>query len=100
MCAQHTPPAEPRAPHSGLFPDPADLDCQVWGAAPAVSSAQAGVWQERDQGAGKGSESMHRHPPNQGFIPQKAKGLQAMPEEGEQEQRWHSTANVHIPEAI
>lgn len=69
--------------------------CQLWGSAaqapsaPTVSSAQAGVRLERkcsllsspekDQGAGQGSESMHRHPPKQGFSPQKAKELLSSP---------------------
>lgn len=77
-----------RAPHLGC--SLTLQTCQVWASAaqapraPTVSSAQAGVWLERkcsllpspekDQGIGQGSESMHRHPSNQGFSPQRQRG--------------------------
>lgn len=98
-----------RAPHLGC--SLILQTCQVWGSAaqdpraPTVTQhKQECGWREnalcyqvqKRTKVGQGSESMHRHPSNQGFSPQRQRGCSAVPEEAEQEQRRHRTANVHI----
>lgn len=85
----------PRAPHLGssltlqpwtlpglgfCCPSPQSSHCELsTGMSGLERKCSLLLSPEKDQGAGQGSESMHRHPPKQGFSPQKAKGLLSSP---------------------